>query len=284
MSKNLSAFPTFRPSAGENEDDFPDQVPVERINLGPIAVDPISLSELSRKVVSHAVARDSTNHVVTANAQFYVLTEESKEFRECVRDAEYVCADGVSLLIASRWLSGLSIDRVPGVELVESICEEASRFGLSIYFLGGKPESAYKTASILMERYPGFKLAGVSCPARGFLQRSKVLEDVLNDIRAVQPAIIFIALGAPRQEFFIRDYIRPLSIPVAVGVGGSFEMISGVARRAPMWMRRTGLEWLFRWFNEPLRLTNRYLIGNLIFFFYLSRHLVKRKLAKPGSD
>jgi len=279
MNKNLSVFPTVGPSVGDNQDEFLKRAPIKRINLGPIAVDPISLSELSCKVVGHAFARDKTNHVVTANAQFYVLTEENREFRDCVKDAEYVCADGVSLLIASRWLRGLSIDRVPGVELVDSICQEAARFGLSIYFLGGMPGSASKSAAILNHRYPGFPIAGVSCPPRGFLQKPEILKGVLDEISAAQPSIIFVALGAPRQEFFIRDYIRSLSVPVAVGVGGSFEMISGVARRAPMWMRRGGLEWLFRWYREPLRLTNRYLIGNMIFFFYLSRHLIRKKLA-----
>jgi N-acetylglucosaminyldiphosphoundecaprenol N-acetyl-beta-D-mannosaminyltransferase len=277
MSKNLPVAPILGTSAVKHQDAFLDENSPEKIDLGPIEIDAMSLTELAHTLVGHAFARDETNHVVTANAQFYVLAEKNEEFRACVRDAEYVCADGVSLLIASKWLAGVSLDRVPGVELVASICEEAARFGLSIYFLGGKPGSAARSASILMHRFPGFRLAGVSCPPLGFLKRPEILRQVLDGVKAAKPSIIFVALGAPRQEFFIRDYIRDIGVPVAIGVGGSMEIICGAAPRAPMWMRGAGLEWLFRWYKEPLRLTNRYLIGNVIFFFYLARNLMKRK-------
>jgi len=283
MAKNPSAASSLPSSAGHGLETGSNDGMPKRVAIGPLAVDTLSVDELTHKLIAHAFAPGRTNHVITANAQFYVLAEEDEDFRRCVNEAEYVCADGVSVTAACRWLGGTPVSRIAGVDLISSLCEAASSFRLPIYFLGGKPESASKSASILMKRYPGFRLAGVSCPPYGFLEKPEIAQAVMESIRAAQPSIIFVALGAPRQEFFIQEYIRPLGIPVAVGVGGSFEMICGALLRAPMWMRRAGLEWAFRWWQEPLRLANRYVVGNTLFLYYLTRYLLKRS-AQTGDS
>lgn len=249
----------------------------ERIGIGPLRIDPLSVNELTRRLIGHTFAPGKTNHVVTANAQFYVLAEESEDFRRCVGDAEYVCADGISVSLACKWLGRKAVARIAGVDLISFLCAESVSLGLPIYFLGGNPGSAAQSASILMKRYLGLRVAGVGCPPHGFIENQDILDQVLDSIRVAKPSIIFVALGAPRQEFFIQEYIRPLGIPVAVGVGGSFEMICGATQRAPRWMQQSGLEWIFRWAQEPVRLANRYLIGNALFLFYLMRNLVRQK-------
>jgi N-acetylglucosaminyldiphosphoundecaprenol N-acetyl-beta-D-mannosaminyltransferase len=119
-------------------------------------------------------------------------------------------------------------------------------------------------------------VAGVNCPPAGFLDQPEVLAAVLASISSAVPAILFVALGAPQQEYFIQRYIRPMGVPVAMGVGGSFEMIAGVRQRAPQWMRRAGMEWIFRWAQEPKRLARRYLVGNSLFSIYILRYLMRR--------
>ncbi len=255
----------------------------ERIGIGPLRIDPLSVHELTRRLIGHTFAPGKTNHVVTANAQFYVLAEEHEDFRRCVGEAEYVCADGISVAVACKWLGRKAVARIAGVDLISYLCAESVPLDLASYFLGGKPGSAAQTASIMMKKYPGLRVAGVSCPPVGFIQNPEILSEVIEAIRAAKPSIIYVALGAPRQEFFIQEHIRPLGIPVAVGVGGSFEMICGVTRRAPVWMQNSGLEWLYRWAQEPVRLANRYLIGNALFSFYLARHMVRQK-THPKSD
>ncbi len=250
----------------------------DRIAVGPFGIDPIPLEELTRKLIVHAFQPGRTNHVITANAQFYVLAARNETFRRCLSQAEYVCADGVSVLLACKWLRRSSPMRVPGVELVPALCQEAAEHDLPVYFLGGKPGSAAKTASILLEQYPSFRVAGVACPPIGFIRNPEVLSSVVEDIRAAKPAIIFVAFGAPFQEYFIQEFIRPLGIPVAVGVGGSFEMIAGFVARAPLWMRRAGFEWLFRWSKEPMRLASRYMVGNTLFFYYLGQSFLRERL------
>jgi N-acetylglucosaminyldiphosphoundecaprenol N-acetyl-beta-D-mannosaminyltransferase len=254
----------------------------ERIGIGPLRIDSLSAYELTRRLIGHTFTPGKTNHVVTANAQIYVLAEEREEFRRCVGEAEYVCADGISVAIACKWLGRKAVARIAGVDLISYLCAEAVSLDLTIYFLGGNPGSAAKTASIMMKKFPGLRVAGISCPPLGFIQNADMLSEVLESIVIAKPSIIYVALGVPRQEFFIRKYIRPLGIPVAVGVGGSFEIICGVTNRAPSWMRQSGLEWLYRWAQEPVRLANRYLIGNSLFLFYLMRNLVRQKTQPEG--
>ncbi len=248
----------------------------ERIAIGPLRIDPFSADELTRRLIGHTSTPGKTNHVVTANAQFYVLAEEREDFRRCVGDAEYVCADGISVAVACKFLGRKTVARIAGVDLISYLCQESIPLDRTFYFLGGNPGSAAKAASIMKQKYPDLRIAGVSCPPLGFIDNPRILSGVLDAIKAANPSIIYVALGAPRQEFFIQEHIRPLGIPVAVGVGGSFEIICGVTRRAPIWVRNSGLEWLYRWGQEPVRLAKRYMIGNVLFCFYLMRNIVRQ--------
>jgi len=253
------------------------------ISIGPMEIHPLDARELTRRLILDVLSQKKTRHVITANAQFYNLAERRADFRECLARAEYVCADGISVVLACKWLGKQDVSRVPGVDMVDHLCAGAAASGLSTYFLGGQPGSAEKTSEVLAQRHPGLQVAGIGCPPRGFERDPEMLQAVLDDIRQVSPSIIFVALGAPKQELFINEHIRPLEVPVAMGVGGSFEMIAGRVKRAPRWMQRTGLEWVYRWIQEPRRLANRYLVGNAVFCFYLLRYAVRGGLGRAGT-
>jgi N-acetylglucosaminyldiphosphoundecaprenol N-acetyl-beta-D-mannosaminyltransferase len=243
------------------------------VPIGPIKISLLSAEQLTQRLIGHAFG-DVTQHVVTANAQFYVLAEERQDFRECIRGADYVCADGVSIVVACKWLGRAKATRIPGVDLVSDLCKSAAGLALKVYFLGGNPGSAERSAAILTERFPGLRVAGISCPPKGFQSDPEILSRVLSEIKESQAAILFVALGAPFQEFFIQDHIRPMNIPVAVGIGGSLEIIAGEFKRAPLYIQRLGLEWAFRLAQEPRRLARRYIVGNTLFLFYLVRYLL----------
>jgi N-acetylglucosaminyldiphosphoundecaprenol N-acetyl-beta-D-mannosaminyltransferase len=245
-------------------------------------IHPLNADELTRRLILDIQAQKKTRHVITANAQFYNLAEQREDFRECIDRAEYVCADGISVVLACKWLGKQNVSRVPGVDMVDHLCKEAAAQGVSAYFFGGHEGTAEEAAGILTKRYPGLQVAGVACPPRGFERDEEQLRIALEEIRRAKPAILFVALGAPKQELFINEHIRPLGVPVAIGIGGSFEMIAGRVRRAPLWMQRTGLEWAYRWLQEPWRLANRYLIGNALFCFYLLRYVVRGNLRKES--
>ncbi len=242
----------------------------KRIPVGLIDVDNYPPNELTDRLIFNSLTSESTRHVVTANAQFYVMAERLRRFRKCLERAEYVCADGFSIQLACKWLGKTPVVRCPGVDLVHDLCKEGASHGLRVYLLGGSPGSASASAQILAQCYPGLVVVGTDCPPLHFEKHADTLNAVLTRLANARPHVVFVGLGAPKQEYFIDQHIRPLRISVAVGVGGTFEMISGRVPRAPGWIRHIGMEWCYRLLKEPRRLWRRYLIGNLEFLFVLS--------------
>ena len=241
----------------------------KRVSVGLIGVDTYPPRELTERLIYNSLTAESTRHVVTANAQFYVMAERLRRFRECLDRAEYVCADGFSIQLACKWLSKTAIARCPGVDLVRDLCKEGASHGLRVYLLGGAPGSAASSARILSESYPGLNIVGTDCPPIHFEKHPEILNEVLSRLAKARPQVLFVGLGAPKQEYFIDEHIRPLRISVAIGVGGTFEMISGRVPRAPGWIRHIGMEWCYRLSREPKRLWRRYLIGNLEFLLII---------------
>jgi N-acetylglucosaminyldiphosphoundecaprenol N-acetyl-beta-D-mannosaminyltransferase len=239
--------------------------PPQRIGLGNISIDTYTEDALVFDVLHHAFHGLETRQIVTANAQFYVLAEQHPGFRRCLDAAEYICADGMPIVWACNRYGKTTVPRIAGVDLIEEVCGHGAADGLRVFLLGGRPNSAAKTAAILEDRYKGIQIAGVSCPAFGFEKDELMLASLLDEIAEAKPHIIFVGLGAPKQELFINDHIRKLKVPIAIGIGGSFEIIAGDISRAPLWMQTIGLEWAYRLSQEPRRLWKRYLIGNTQF-------------------
>jgi N-acetylglucosaminyldiphosphoundecaprenol N-acetyl-beta-D-mannosaminyltransferase len=250
--------------------------PQLRLDIGSIAVDQYSQTALVDEALHHALYGRTTRQVVTANAQFYVLAQKSRRFRECLRAAHYICADGMPIVWACKTLYGGRLPRIAGVNLIERLCQRGAAHHLRVFLLGGKPEAANLTAEILKRRYPGIQIAGVNCPPWGFERQEESLQSVLDHIASAKPHVLFAGLGAPKQEFLIYNHIRRLNVPLAIGIGGSFEILSGKLRRAPGWMQSSGLEWAYRLSQEPTRLWKRYLIGNTEFLW----HIMKARLTR----
>jgi N-acetylglucosaminyldiphosphoundecaprenol N-acetyl-beta-D-mannosaminyltransferase len=248
---------------------LPDVLPLpahaQRVGLGHLGIDTYSHETLVADVLQHALTGTNTRQIVTANAQFYVLAEQNSRFRQCLEAADYICADGMPIVWACNRYCHATVPRIAGVDLIEDVCQSGAANGLRIFLLGGRPQTAAKTAEILQLRYKGLEVAGVSCPPFGFEKDESALASVLDHIARAQPHVLFVGLGAPKQELFINEHIRRLKVPVAIGIGGSFEILSGSISRAPQWMQTSGLEWAYRLGQEPRRLWKRYLIGNLQF-------------------
>lgn len=203
--------------------------------------------------------------IATANAQFAQIARIDPRFNALLQQAEIVVADGMSIVVASRLLGRPLPERIAGVDLVIEICREAATTGLSVYLLGGRPCTAAKTAEKMRSMLPTLKIAGVDCPPMGFDAEAARSRTVVERIRAALPDILFVGLGAPKQEFWMERHRDELPVRVMVGVGGSFDILSGELPRAPRWMQSSGLEWAFRLSREPRRLWKRYLLGNAQF-------------------
>ncbi len=236
-----------------------------RVQIGHALVHACRFDEMTEAIVRTAALGEEPAYVVTPNVQHIALLAHDAYLRRVYAEAAFVLPDGVSILLAARVLGQRIPERVAGVDMFEALCRQAAREGLRVFLLGGRPGSAEKAAAKLKSQYPGLIVAGTCCPPLGFETDESEQDDVESSIRAARPHLLFVALGAPKQEYWIYEHARQLGVPVTMGIGGSFEMIGGVIARAPRWLQRAGLEWLYRVALEPRRLWKRYLIGMIQF-------------------
>jgi N-acetylglucosaminyldiphosphoundecaprenol N-acetyl-beta-D-mannosaminyltransferase len=193
------------------------------------------------------------------NAAKVVLAAHSAEVRDSLRHADLLTADGQSVVWAGRLLGIPVPERVAGIDLMEHLLGLAEAKGFKVFFLGAREEVLDQFAEVVRDRYPALKIAG---RRNGYFDNGS---DVARTIRASGAQLLLIALPSPAKEFFVEQYRGELGPLLAVGVGGSFDVWAGVTTRAPRWMQRTGLEWLFRLIQEPGKMWRRYLVGNTRF-------------------
>ncbi|HHO76650.1 MAG TPA: WecB/TagA/CpsF family glycosyltransferase [Deltaproteobacteria bacterium] len=215
--------------------------------------------------------------VCTVNTDFVVNTlswslikTRHPELMDILRKADLVTADGMPLVWASRLLGSPLKGRVTGADLVPELAREASQRQKSIYLLGGKGDVAIQAARILEKRYPDLIIAGCDSPfvhieGEALIDALESDLPVVDRINASGADILLIAFGNPKQELWFERNRHRLKVPVSIGIGGTFEFITGSVQRAPAWMQHTGLEWLFRLTQDPRRLWKRYLIDFLKF-------------------
>ena len=165
-------------------------------------------------------------------------------------DHSIIIPDGVGTVLASKIVKNPVKEKVAGIEVMNKIMEIASKEGKSIYFLGAKEEVVSKCVENIKNKYPKLRIAGYH---NGFFDLDNC-QDIVDEINASNPWAIFVAMGSPRQEQFIEGYFNEISANIFMGVGGSFDIYSGNLKRAPKWMIKLGLEWLYRVVNEPIRI------------------------------
>ncbi len=210
--------------------------------------------------IDQFVEERSPHMVVTSDTPSIVRAHDDAEYQEIVQAADMVTADGRGVLWMARVLGLPVTERVSGVDLVERICARARDKGYSVYFLGAMPGVAEEAARALETRCPGLKIAGIQ---HGYFTPEEEPE-IVRQIAAAKPDIIFVALGAPRQEKWIHQHMTELQVPVAIGVGGSLDVFAGRVPRAPQWMQKMGLEWLYRVLREPKRLPRMWALPRLL--------------------
>jgi N-acetylglucosaminyldiphosphoundecaprenol N-acetyl-beta-D-mannosaminyltransferase len=219
----------------------------KRTILG-IAVDDVTIDEAVAWVLDHALA-SPCRQVVTVNPEFIMAAQRNRAFADVLNAADLSVPDGAGLIWAARWLRSPLRQRVAGVDLVDALARQSARRGLRLYFLGAQPGVAAQAACVLAERYAGLIVAGsfAGSPSPG--DESAILERVTE----ASPHVLLVAYGAPQQDLWIARNRARIPAGIAMGVGGSFDFISGRVRRAPGWMQELGLEWLFRLWHEPWR-------------------------------
>jgi N-acetylglucosaminyldiphosphoundecaprenol N-acetyl-beta-D-mannosaminyltransferase len=249
-----------------------------KVTLFGIDVDNYSLAETVDIVASHAASHKAPAYVVTPNANHIVRLRKDPEFQAVYRHALLSVADGVPLLWVAKSQGTPLKGRVNGTDLFEKTCEQAADRGLSVFFLGGRPDAADRAAAILQARHPTLKIAGTYCPAYGFESDPVEVAAIDNAIKSAKPDILFVGLGAPKQEFWMAEHCQALGVPISLGIGVSFEFVAGMVSRSPRWMQRVGLEWLHRLGMEPRRLLSRTLIFLAVFLGLWGTQLIRAAL------
>jgi N-acetylglucosaminyldiphosphoundecaprenol N-acetyl-beta-D-mannosaminyltransferase len=246
----------------------------ERVQLLGLNIHNLTMTE-TLQAIKEIVECKRFSFAVTPNVDHTVKFSKCAQFREIYAKAGLVVADGVPLLWAARMLGTPLKERINGTDLFERTCQLAEQQGYSVFLLGGSPGAAAGACEKLALRHPHLKIAGWDCPAFGFYKNAEQNKEVQSKILESGADILFVGLGAPQQEQWMCDYAKGSGVVFAVGVGVSFSFVGGLIPRAPVWMQRNGLEWLWRLGKEPRRLSRRYLLEDLPFFAMLLRAILK---------
>jgi N-acetylglucosaminyldiphosphoundecaprenol N-acetyl-beta-D-mannosaminyltransferase len=194
-------------------------------------------------------AASARAHVVTVNPELVMLARRDADYRAVLNGAALRLADGVGLLWAARVLGQRLPERVTGVDTFQRLAMRCAAAGRRIFLLGGMPGVAEAAARRLQERAPGLRVAGVYSGSPDPAEEA----EIVGRVRDAAPDILFVAFGSPAQELWIARTLERLGVPVAMGVGGAFDFVAGRVPRAPRWVQRLGLEWLFRLACQPWR-------------------------------
>jgi N-acetylglucosaminyldiphosphoundecaprenol N-acetyl-beta-D-mannosaminyltransferase len=225
--------------------------------------------------IESAVLGGKETHVAFVNADCVNIAANDEAYRDRLAKMDWVFVDGIGMRIAGRLLKQPVRDNVNGTDLFPQLCAALAGHGRSLYLLGGRPGIAEAAADWARSHYPGIQIAG----SRDGYFDARDTDAVVAEIRSRRPDVLLVGMGAPAQEAWIARHARATGATVTLGVGGLFDYYSGRIPRAPSWMRRLGLEWIFRLLQEPDRLWRRYLVGNVVFLARIGRDRLDQTLS-----
>ena len=236
-------------------------------------------TQFTEEILRLASQRKSS-YVCVANVHMLVEAHDSQEFQQVVNNADLVTPDGMPLAKSFKILYGQEQERVDGMSLLPQLLAHAEAGRLSVYFYGGAQSTLDITGEFIAKKYPNLQIAGLySPPFRPLDPKEK--EDIARMIAASGAHIVFVVLGCPKQEKWMAEMKGKIPA-VMIGVGGALPVLVGQQKRAPEWMQKNSLEWLFRLAQEPKRLFKRYFITNNKFVYLLIKEKLKRKNGKIG--
>ncbi|HMV63665.1 MAG TPA: WecB/TagA/CpsF family glycosyltransferase [Zoogloea sp.] len=234
-------------------------------------VDNLTMEETLGTVENFIHSGRPHQHVVV-NVDKIVKASRDPVLRNIINGCDLINADGMPVVWASRLLGKPLKERVTGVDLFESLMERSAEKGWRVFLLGAREEVVSRVAQIYPARYPGLTIAGY----RNGYWKPEDEAGVANAIAATRPDILFVAISSPKKENFLARYQAAMKIPFAMGVGGTFDVAVGLVRRAPVWMQKAGLEWFYRFLQEPRRMFRRYFIDDMAFVALFAREWMKR--------
>ncbi len=236
-----------------------------------IPLDALSMQETIAIIDSSVSRNERINHVVV-NAGKVVSMQTDPQLHESVVTCDIINADGQSIVWASRFLGHHIPERVAGADLMQKLVELAAQRGYRCFFLGAKEEVVKAVVDKYLELYGPEVIAGYR---NGYFKKEEEAE-VAQQIADSRAQLLFVAITSPKKENFMYNHRDILSkVCFTMGVGGTFDVIAGITKRAPVWMQNIGMEWFYRFLQEPKRMWKRYLVGNSKFIMLVLKHKFK---------
>lgn len=220
----------------------------KKVDILGVHVDSLTMSEAVKRIQTFIEERNSVL-IATANAEMLMRATYDRELKNILNDAALVVPDGAGTVWAAHHLGHLMPERVAGYDLAQELMRKAPQKGYRLFFFGAAPGVAEKAKTKAEKLYPGIEIVGVR---NGFFS-SDDEPQILREIQEAKPDILLVALGVPKQEKWLAAHLHELAVPVSMGVGGTFDVMAGVMKRAPHWMQKAKLEWLFRGAMQPKR-------------------------------
>lgn len=244
----------------------------------------LPITTLSQREIEDLIASDVKHRrggwLVTANLDHLRRMHDDHRLREHVARADLVVADGMPLVWTSRIAGKPLPGRIAGSDLIYTLSERAAREDQPIFLLGGREGAAQEASARLRSRYPGLTVSGTFAPPIGFESDERSMADAVKAVAEANPAIVFVALGFPKQDLVIPHLRAAHPTAWYIGVGASVDFVAGHVARSPLWMQSAGLEWVHRLASEPRRMTNRYLVQGLPFATRLFAWAIRERVRK----
>lgn len=258
----------------------PPHQPLQRRHVVSLQLTAAPFSVFEDTIVA-AAAEGRSSTVCFANVHMVIECRQNPAMAEAVNGADWVGADGVPLQWALKSLYGLNQERVPGMDMMPALLKRAAKEHLPVFFYGSTPDALDRCVAVCRERFPDLPIAGTLSPP--FRPLTADEEDTYaRQITNSGARLVFVALGCPKQELWMAR-MRGRIPAVMLGIGGALPILTGDAKRAPLWVRQMGLEWAVRLAQEPNRLLKRYATTNSLYVWYFTRQLLKHKVTNPSS-
>jgi len=241
-----------------------------RIEILGCPLDNLTIDETLR-IIDEMIASGKPHQHVVVNVAKLLQIRSDPELKRIVSSCDIINVDGMPIIWASRLFRKRLKERVAGIDLMQKLIAEAMKKGYKLYFLGAEEDVVRNVVEKYKKVHPDIQIVGYR---NGYWNVDEERE-VVNAIRDSKPDILFVAISSPKKEIFLEKYLDEIGVPFVMGVGGSYDIIAGKIKRAPLWAQKSGFEWLFRLVQEPRRMWKRYLIGNTIFVCVVVKELMK---------
>jgi N-acetylglucosaminyldiphosphoundecaprenol N-acetyl-beta-D-mannosaminyltransferase len=224
-----------------------------------------------------SIKNNQFSQVVIAPVNSIIAAYYDRKLNEIYNNADFVLCDGMPIKWASKFLNTPILERITGLDLLPDLVAFASKENFTLFLLGGSPGVGVQLKEVILQKFPDCKILGIYVPPFMNVFDAQENQKMVDAVNTAKPNIVLVSLTAPKQDLWIAQNITKLHPALYVGIGGAFEVMAGIKKRAPKWMHGAGLEWLFRLIQEPKRMYRRYLIEAPLFIPLILRQKFSRK-------